>query len=348
MAANGTGWTCSNGPDVLCTRPTLGVVSSDITIVVRVGTGLAEGSTITNTALVDTSTPGDDPGQHHLATTSTSPPGPRPAKLLKTHRDDPALRLARPSRSHSSAQRRTVSGAAAHHRHRHVAGGSDVRLLAERGWTCQAAGHRVTCVLDGNAPLDARTAAPRLTLVAQIASGVTPGTFVNTAQVDVAITDPVPGNNDASDPVHVRAVVDLAVTNAEHWSVRIGAPLSVALKVTNHGPSTATSSRQPTPHLPAWRRSTCTPVAGRDVSGQQVTCRLDLPARLTSGLAAADPDLRRQRGGVPARRQHRHGHQRRPEEQPPPQHRDLTVTVPPQVDLLVSKTTPRPSWSAPG
>ena len=88
-------------------------------------------------------------------------------------------------------------------------------VSADAGWTCTAgavtgAGQTVTCELDGADPIAADDDAPTLTLVVQVASDVTPGTLV-TPRTSPQPRPTRPGNNDASDPVDVRAVVDLAV-----------------------------------------------------------------------------------------------------------------------------------------
>jgi uncharacterized repeat protein (TIGR01451 family) len=70
VSSSSTGWSCSvAGQDLECTRPSMTPGSSTITIDVTVGSGVAAGSTITNTATVSTSTPGDDPANDASSST---------------------------------------------------------------------------------------------------------------------------------------------------------------------------------------------------------------------------------------------------------------------------------------
>ena len=193
---------------------------------------MLDGTSIVNNARVDTSTLGDLPGDNADSATVNAV-AEADLRIVKTHREDPATAgltvtfdLAVHNAGPSAAQ--------------HVITVTDqlpaglTFVSANAGWTCTAgaetgAGQTVTCDLDGIAALDEGDDAPTLTLVAQVASDVTPGTFVNTADVQSATTDPVPANNDDSDGVDVRAVVDLSVVKTHTGPVRIGDPLDLLL-----------------------------------------------------------------------------------------------------------------------
>jgi uncharacterized repeat protein (TIGR01451 family)/fimbrial isopeptide formation D2 family protein len=285
------GWTCAPGPDVRCSRPTLAVGSSDITVVLRVDSTVLDGTSITNTAQVDTSTRGDVPGDNVGSATINVEAG-ADLRLVKTHEGpatagrtvifDLAVHNAGPSAAQHPLTVKDVLPAGL----TFASGGA--------GWTCTpaevtAAGQSITCDLDGATPVDAGNDAKTLTIVAQVAPDLKPGTVVNTADVHSATTDPDPGNNDATDAVDVNAAVGLSVTKTHTGLVRIGHQLTFAFVVRNAGPSTASNVvltdiapiglTPSSSHVsPGW---TCTGV------GRQVTCRL---AR-TLGVGATAPPL---------------------------------------------------------
>jgi large repetitive protein len=343
VSADGPGWTCSAGPTVSCTRATQVVGSSDITLVVHVDSTVLDGTTIHNTATVDTSTPGDAPGDNTDSANITVV-AEADLRLVKTHRVDPAT------------AGRTVTFDLAVHNAGPSAAQHAITVIdhfpvgltfvsAGSDWTCTAApvtgaGQDVTCELDGTDPLDSGNDAPLLTLVAQVASDVTPGTFVNTADVDSATTDPVPANNDASDPVAVHAVVDLSVVKTHTGPVRIGDPLTFSLVVGNDGPSAAThvvlSDTAPTGLTPA------TSVASHGwtcaVVGQQVTCLLDDPlaAGATAPPLSLTYDVRS--SAYPSVDNRAEVASDGTEAHPADNSSVDTVQVPPRVDLQVSKS----------
>jgi uncharacterized repeat protein (TIGR01451 family) len=202
------------------------------------------------------------------------------------------------------------------------------------------AGQTVTCELDGITPVGADDDAPTLTLVTQVAADVTPGSFVNTADVQSSTPDPVPANNDTSDDVDVRAVVDLAVVKTHTGPVRIGDPLTFSLLVTNAGPSSATNvtltdtapnglTPGSSAASPGW---TCT------VSGQDVTCLLDDP--LAAGATAPPLSLSYvvTSAAYPSIDNRADITSDGTEDQPADNTSVDTVTVPPLVDLLVRKS----------
>jgi uncharacterized repeat protein (TIGR01451 family)/fimbrial isopeptide formation D2 family protein len=343
VSAGGPGWTCSSGPDVICSRPTLAVASSDITLVVRVDSTVLDGTSIDNTARVDTSTPGDLPGDN-ADSVSTGVVAEADLRIVKTHREDPATAgrtvtfdLAVHNAGPSAAQQAiTVTD--------QLPAGLTF-VSADAGWTCTAvavtgAGQTVTCQLDGTAALDAGDDAPTLTLVAQVASDATPGTFVNTADVQSVTTDPVPANNDASDDVDVRAVVDLSVVKAHNGPVRIGDSLTFSFVVRNVGPSAATSvtlvdtapsglTPASSPASPGW---TCT------INGQVVTCLLDAP--LPAGATAQPLSLSYSvtSSAYPSVDNRADVASDGTDEQPADNTSVDTVLVPPLVDLFVLKS----------
>jgi large repetitive protein len=140
-------------------------------------------------------------------------------------------------------------------------------VAASDGWTCTAdpaaptpdAGQVVTCVRDGeeslpageSITLDVRAlvdaAAPAETL--ENAAVVCPdgdepvpaGGLGTQALATCPTTDPDRDNNDDTATVPVEQLVDLGITKSHTGPVRVGDPLTFTLEVTNAGPSTATA-----------------------------------------------------------------------------------------------------------
>jgi uncharacterized repeat protein (TIGR01451 family) len=140
-------------------------------------------------------------------------------------------------------------------------------VSASDGWTCTAdpaapgadVGQVVTCVQDGEQALAAGDSVD-LNLRAVVDATAPAGPLENTAVVcpagDVVppadglapqalatcpTIDPNPTNNDDSATVPVEQLVDLGIAKSHARPVRVGDPLTFTLEVTNAGPSTATA-----------------------------------------------------------------------------------------------------------
>ncbi len=85
--------------------------------------------------------------------------------------------------------------------------------------------------------------APPLTLRAAIDPAPPPGTLTNTTLVTSPTTDPVPGNNESAADVQVQPLVDLGISKSHTGPVRIGDALTFTLEVTSAGPSLAEAVR---------------------------------------------------------------------------------------------------------
>ena len=95
-------------------------------------------------------------------------------------------------------------------------------------------------------------ASATFTVTATVSASAT-GTLVNTATVSApaGVSDPVPGNNSATDTDTLAAQADLTVTKSGTPSPYVpGSPLTYTVTVTNLGPSVATNARVQDP-LPA-------------------------------------------------------------------------------------------------
>ncbi len=321
---------------------------------VRVGSGVANGATISNTATVSTSTPGDNPDDNSGTV------------VIDVH-TEADLSLAKSHTGGSVAAGDEVTFDLAVHNAGPSDAAADVVVTdtlpvgmtyvssTGTGWTCvagtpDASGQVVTCTLGGGAAVLAGTDAPALALTAQVASDVDPdtlagGALTNTASVTSPTTDPKPGNNTDTDLVPVTTSADLSITKTHDAdAVRVGDQLEFTLQIANAGPSTARDVSV-SDDLPAGLDYVSASGTGWTCTnaGQSVTCDLDDP--LASGasaapitvvvtvLASAYPGLDNT-ATVDATT---------PDPQPADNSSTDQVTVPPQVDLGITKShTPEP------
>lgn len=319
-----------------------------ITVRAKVGSGVADGTKISNAASVSTSTPGDDPDDDTDSATIevyTS----ADLQLTKTHTGDSvvaggqvtfqlAVRNAGPS---DAAADVVVTDT--------LPVGMTYVSSAGSAWECtageaSAAGQEVTCVLADSASVPAGMDAPTLSLTAQVGSDVNPddlsdGQLTNQAAVTSPTDDPHPGNNDDSDVVPVTASADLSIVKSHTGAVRIGDPLEFTLQVANAGPSVARSVTV-TDTLPTGLDFVSASGTGWtcDNAGQVITCTLDavLPVGAdaapitvtTTVLASAYPGVENT-AEVGA-----------DTDDPTPGNNTSTdpVTVPAKVDLTIGKT----------
>jgi uncharacterized repeat protein (TIGR01451 family)/fimbrial isopeptide formation D2 family protein len=238
---SGDGWTCDTAP-LSCTRPVLAPGDApSITVVTTVGSGVAAGTTLTNTASVVTSTPGDDRDDNEddaVVTTTTS----ADLELVKSHSGTPvagtratfdlAVRNLGPSDAKGPV---TIAD--------HLPAGMTY-LSATDAWSClagpvSASGQDVVCTLVPDASIVAGAKAPTLSMLVDVASDQSGTTLVNTAEVESATTDPVPGNNDDDDTVTPADSVDLSITKTHQGPVEVGKDLPFEVTVANTGPSEA-------------------------------------------------------------------------------------------------------------
>jgi uncharacterized repeat protein (TIGR01451 family) len=153
---------------------------------------------------------------------------------------------------------------------------------AGTGWTCGDAGQTVTCTLA--AGLAAGTTAPAILLTVSVDSSVT-AVLDNTAIVDSPTSDPVPGNNSATDPTTVVTSADLSLVKSDSGHFAPGGDGTYTIAISNAGPSDAAGPLTVTDTLPAGETFvsgtgtgwTCT------ATGQAVTCTST--SDLTTGSA---------------------------------------------------------------
>ena len=344
VSVTGAGWDCTGDTTILCSRDTVaaGADAPAIVVEVQVGSGVPDGTTITNTAHASTSTLGDDPDDNtddatvdvqasaDLVLDKSHPPGVVHAGDEVTF--DLAVRNAGPS--DAQPQITIVDQLPV-----------GLTFVSSNGtWSCDAnapdaSGQQVTCVLDGTDALLAGTDAPPLQVTVQTDAALDPGTLTNTATVHSPTTDQVPGNNTDTDDVDIDTSANLSIVKSHTQQARVGDPLTFTLAVTNHGPSAARQV-QVTDDLPAgltlvsadgtdW---TCTEAA------RVVTC--DLAGTLAAGADAAPISLvvTVEPGAYPAVDNTATVDSVTPETDPSDNSSTDHLTVPPLVDLAISKS----------
>jgi uncharacterized repeat protein (TIGR01451 family)/fimbrial isopeptide formation D2 family protein len=289
--------TCNDADPIDCQVASMPAGATyQIRVHARVGSGVADGERISNTATVSTSTPGDNPDDNSDTATITVSTA-ADLSIIKTHSGT------------SVAAGEQVTFQLAVHNDGPSDAAADVVVTdtlpvgmtyvssTGTGWTCVAAtpdasGQTVTCTLGGGGAILADTDAPALALTVQIASDVDPDTLVdgvltNTASVTSPTTDPDPDNNTDHDPVPVTTSADLSIAKThDASSVRVGDHLEFTLQVTNAGPSTARGVSV-SDDLPAGLEYVSASGTGWTCTNadQSISCDLDDP--LASGASAA-------------------------------------------------------------
>jgi fimbrial isopeptide formation D2 family protein/uncharacterized repeat protein (TIGR01451 family) len=110
-------------------------------------------------------------------------------------------------------------------------------------WTCAPDSVNpqvVVCTLNGNAGIAAGASAPTLSMSVSLASDLADGPIVNSAVAATATDETNLANNVAHASITLGTSADLKIVKTLTSTVRIGDPASFALAVTNLGPSTAT------------------------------------------------------------------------------------------------------------
>ncbi|WP_435745934.1 LPXTG cell wall anchor domain-containing protein [Nocardioides sp. SYSU DS0663] len=281
VSVAGDGWTCAAGT---CSRDRVAAGGSApaLTVVARVASGTASGSTLTNRVTVATTTPGDTPaGNTDDASVGVSVAA--DLALVKSHPTGSAV-----------AGSTTTYGIAVRNLGPSDAGGPITvvdtlpaglsYLSANAPWTCApTAGRQVSCVVATG--LTAGADAPPLTLQVVVSAAAATGTVVNSAGVSSPSLDPVPANDQDTADVAVQQLADVSIVKSHVGTARVGATLEFQLRVANAGPSEArqvvVTDRLPegldlvSATGPGW---TC------QVAGDRISCTLG--AALAPGAAA--------------------------------------------------------------
>jgi uncharacterized repeat protein (TIGR01451 family) len=233
------GWTCVLA-SLTCTDTTTMTASTtaNFTFVVTVNAGVAQGTTISQTDSVSSST-GDPNSGNNSATVSipvgtsadisvTDTPSPVPVQAGNNITYTQVVSNAGPSAAASVSLTDTLP-----------ANTTAVSLTGPAGWTCTLATR--TCTDSSLASGSPAT----ITFVVTVNAGTAAGTAINeTATVTTTTTDPNSSNNTAtaSDVVATATQADLVVTNAASpTTLAAGSNVTYTQTVTNNGPAAATA-----------------------------------------------------------------------------------------------------------
>jgi len=292
-----TGISCADSNPIDCQVTSLPTGASyQILVHAKVGSGVASGTTITNTATVSTSTPGDVPDDN-TSSASVTVTTSADLAITKTHADSPVIAGGQLRFDIDVSNNGPSDAAAPVVVTDTLPVGMTYVSSIGSAWQCtteapNGSGQRVTCALGDGVAVMVGTHAPPLAVVVQVASDVDPSTLsegqlVNTATVTSPTEDPRPGNNTANDPVRVTTSADLSITKTHAGSARVGDPLQFTLQVANDGPSTA---RQVvvSDTLPAGLQYVAATGTGWTCATADQTVSCDLNTSLASG-GSADP-----------------------------------------------------------
>jgi uncharacterized repeat protein (TIGR01451 family) len=249
------GWTCANpavgaGGLVSCTNPSMAPGNAVFTLTVAVGTGVASGTVIANTATASTTTTDANASNNDgVAATTVATSGDLSVSKIDT--PDPVIAgnalqytITVNNGGPSAATSVTVTDAL-------PAGTTFTSLSAAAGWTCTtpAVGTNgsIQCTTPSMSPGSAV-----FTLTAGVSATVGTGTVLsNTATVTATSPDSIPGNNWATATTTVGTGADLSVTKTANPNpVTVGGQLTYTITVANGGPSVATAATLSDP-LPA-------------------------------------------------------------------------------------------------
>lgn len=275
---DGTGWTCTKAP-LACSRESLAPgAAPTITVVTTVGSGVAEGTRLTNVAEVTTSTPGDDTSDNDddasVETTTSAD-----MALVKTHTGTPVagqpftFTLTATNDGPSDAQGPiTIDD--------HLPVGMSY-VSANDAWSCVASpvsntGQDVICTLVSGGPVVTGTDATALVMRVDVAADQSGRTLVNEAGVESATTDPDTADNDDTDSVTPTDGVDLSIVKSHTGPVEVGKQLSFAIAVHNDGPSEARDV-EVEDTLPTGLTFVSASGAGWTCATGSTTCTLDAP-----------------------------------------------------------------------
>lgn len=337
----GDGWTCAAGPSTVgCDRASFPAgTSSVITVVAEVEPTVLDGTSLTNAVTVGSST--TDP----VTSNNTDD-----ATITVVAEADLAITKTHPSGTVSAGQQVVFTIGVTNDGPSDAQAPIEVTDTLPTGltyvsssgpWTCtpDGAATTVVCDLDDVTVLAAGDKAPDLLLTVAVDPTVDAGTYTNTARVESGTTDPTLGNNTATDPVTVDTAANLSVTKAHAGPVRIGDDLTFTVGVHNDGPSEARDVvlRDPLPTGLTYVSATGTDWTCLQL-GPLVRCELADPLAPSADAPDVEVVVTVGPAAYPGVDNVATVSTSTPEIDPADNTATDTVTVPPQVDLSITKT----------
>ena len=245
VSITSTEWTCTLSSFSCGPRTDLAPGVSTITVVGLVASGIANGTTLTNSATV---TSQDTAGTHSATATFQG--------TISTLADLVLTKSAASANVDAGAQTSFALGLSNRGSSDAVgpititdtlpAGMSYVGATGATGtpiqWTCVQSisnAQSIVCTLDGGASIAAGATAPALNLEVSLAGTLTAQTLTNSAVAATPTTESSYANNTATAPVTVVETADLGIVKSLASTVRIGDTISFSLAVHNYGPSSA-------------------------------------------------------------------------------------------------------------
>lgn len=247
----GEGWLCATvGREVVCALATLpaqvgpgGPTTSVIRVVARVAASVPDGTVLTNTSAVSTSTPGDDP-DNNTATSTVRVEASADLALTKTHEGPEPVRAGTSTTYRIAVENLGPSDAQGPLTVTDTLPAGLSFVSAAAPWVCAPSGpdpQVVVCETPDASPLVAGGSAPPLDVTVAVDAAADPGTYTNTATVASTTTDPTPGNNTDTAQIEVAQSADLSIVKTHSEPVHVGDELTFTLAVANAGPSQASS-----------------------------------------------------------------------------------------------------------
>ncbi|HET9625969.1 MAG TPA: hypothetical protein VFP84_31630 [Kofleriaceae bacterium] len=233
VSATGAGWACAQaGQVVTCTRPTLLVgAAPTITITVQAP---SEATSLVDTATV-TSASSDLVAGNNTASVTTGVLSAADLSVSVLDSADPvttggALTYTVTVNNAGPSQANNVTVVS------QLPSGTTFQSATGINWACSAVGQQVTCTT----PMLSLGDAPAISIATTAPAG--DGAITETSTVSTSTTDPLPGNNTASQDTTVNAPSDLALTlSASPTTAPASSTLTYTIGVTNLGPRDATN-----------------------------------------------------------------------------------------------------------
>ena len=253
--------------------------SPTITLVVHVGPSVADGTVISNTASVS-STTADPTSANNSATSTTTVAASAELAVAKTDAPDPVVAgtdltytITVTNNGPSEAANATLSDT--------LPTGTTFGSATPSQGSC-AGTTTVSCALGSIA----NGASATITLVVHVGPSVADGTVIsNTASVSSTTADPTPANNSATSTTTVTTSADLGVTKADSPDpVTAGTDLTYTIGITNTGPSDAPGVTLTDPIPAGTSFVSATPSTGSCAGTTTVSCNL---GTLANGASAS-------------------------------------------------------------